>query len=180
MGDGEAQEGQVHEMALFASKEKLSNLVIFCDYNQVQLTAKLNDVMPINLKALFEGYGWNVLDIDGHDYEALWQAINNAQKNAKNSDKPTFILGNTIMGKGIPMMEEAGMDPSGKATLVDGITGERFDNQVSVGYMYMLKLSHMVDDKMHSRSVGPYSLITQQPLGGKSQNGGQRFGEMEA
>jgi DNA-directed RNA polymerase subunit beta len=78
------------------------------------------------------------------------------------------------------MMEEAGMDPSGKATLVDGITGERFDNQVSVGYMYMLKLSHMVDDKMHSRSVGPYSLITQQPLGGKSQNGGQRFGEMEA
>ena len=108
MGDGEAQEGQVHEMALFASKEKLNNLVIFCDYNQVQLTAKLNDVMPINLKALFEGYGWNVLDIDGHDYEALWQAINNAQKNAKNSDKPTFILGNTIMGKGIPMMEEAG------------------------------------------------------------------------
>ncbi len=77
-------------------------------------------------------------------------------------------------------MEEAGMDPSGKTTLINGITGEKFDSEVSVGVMYMLKLSHMVDDKMHSRSVGPYSLITQQPLGGKSQNGGQRFGEMEA
>lgn len=77
-------------------------------------------------------------------------------------------------------MKEAGLPPSGKLKLFDGISGEKFDNEVTVGYMYMLKLSHMVDDKMHSRSVGPYSLITQQPLGGKSQNGGQRFGEMEA
>ncbi|TNK89625.1 DNA-directed RNA polymerase subunit beta, partial [Mycoplasmopsis pullorum] len=74
---------------------------------------------------------------------------------------------------------EAGLSKTGKQTLIDPITGRKFDNPVSVGVMYMLKLSHMVDDKMHARSVGPYSLITQQPLGGKSQNGGQRFGEME-
>ncbi len=68
---------------------------------------------------------------------------------------------------------------SGKITLIDGMTGERFEQQVTVGYIYMLKLSHLVDDKIHARSIGPYSLITQQPLGGKAQFGGQRFGEME-
>ncbi|WP_027120589.1 DNA-directed RNA polymerase subunit beta [Mycoplasmopsis lipofaciens] len=77
------------------------------------------------------------------------------------------------------VIKEANLPESGKQFLIDPITGEKFDNPVSVGVMYMLKLNHMVDDKMHSRSVGPYSLITQQPLGGKSQNGGQRFGEME-
>ena len=77
------------------------------------------------------------------------------------------------------MLVEANLPETGKFTLFDSITGEKFDNPVAVGIMYMLKLSHMVDDKMHARSVGPYSLITQQPLGGKSQNGGQRFGEME-
>lgn len=76
-------------------------------------------------------------------------------------------------------IEEAGLPVSGKQILIDPITGEKIDKPVSVGVMYMLKLNHMVDDKMHARSVGPYSLITQQPLGGKSQNGGQRFGEME-
>ena len=68
---------------------------------------------------------------------------------------------------------------SGQTTLSDGRTGEAFDRQVTVGYMYMLKLNHLVDDKMHARSTGPYSLVTQQPLGGKAQFGGQRFGEME-
>ncbi|UVD81920.1 DNA-directed RNA polymerase subunit beta [Mycoplasma iguanae] len=77
------------------------------------------------------------------------------------------------------LLEETGLPKNGKVTLIDGITGDHFDNEVSVGVMYMLKLYHMVDDKVHARSVGPYSLITQQPLGGKSQNGGQRFGEME-
>ncbi|RMA77557.1 DNA-directed RNA polymerase subunit beta [Metamycoplasma subdolum] len=77
------------------------------------------------------------------------------------------------------ILEEAKLDPSGKAYVYSGQTGEKFDNPISVGIMYYLKLYHMVDDKMHARSVGPYSLITQQPLGGKSQNGGQRFGEME-
>ncbi|AWX42760.1 DNA-directed RNA polymerase subunit beta [Metamycoplasma cloacale] len=77
------------------------------------------------------------------------------------------------------ILEEAEIDPSAKTTVYSGQTGEKFDHPISVGVMYMLKLYHMVDDKMHARSVGPYSLITQQPLGGKSQNGGQRFGEME-
>ncbi len=77
------------------------------------------------------------------------------------------------------LLELAGLDPSGQSTLYDGRTGERFDRDVTVGYMYMLKLNHLVDDKMHARSTGPYSLVTQQPLGGKAQFGGQRFGEME-
>ena len=77
------------------------------------------------------------------------------------------------------IMEEAGMAPDGKYTLYDGRTGEPFDNRISVGIMYMIKLHHMVDDKLHARSTGPYSLVTQQPLGGKAQFGGQRFGEME-
>ena len=77
------------------------------------------------------------------------------------------------------MMAEAGMDPDGKTVLYDGRTGEPFDNRISVGVMYMIKLHHMVDDKLHARSTGPYSLVSQQPLGGKAQFGGQRFGEME-
>jgi len=77
------------------------------------------------------------------------------------------------------IMKEAGMDDDGKTVLYDGRTGQRFDNRVSVGVMYMIKLDHMVDDKLHARSVGPYTLVTQQPMGGKAQNGGQRFGEME-
>ena len=76
-------------------------------------------------------------------------------------------------------LETAGFDPSGQMTLLDGRTGEKYDNKVTVGVMYMLKLNHMIEDKMHQRSIGPYSLITQQPLGGKAQFGGQRFGEME-
>jgi DNA-directed RNA polymerase subunit beta len=77
------------------------------------------------------------------------------------------------------MLALADLPLSGQTTLFDGRTGERFERQVTVGYMYMLKLNHLVDDKMHARSTGPYSLVTQQPLGGKAQFGGQRFGEME-
>ncbi len=77
------------------------------------------------------------------------------------------------------LMKEAGMNEDGKQPIISGRTGEYFDSHVSVGIMYFVKLSHMVDDKLHARSVGPYSLVTQQPLGGKAQNGGQRFGEME-
>ncbi len=79
----------------------------------------------------------------------------------------------------VEMLEQAGLDPSGQVTLFDGRTGEAFDRKVTVGYIYMLKLHHLVDDKIHARSIGPYSLVTQQPLGGKAQFGGQRFGEME-
>jgi DNA-directed RNA polymerase subunit beta len=77
------------------------------------------------------------------------------------------------------MLEMAGLPNSGQVQLFDGRTGEAFDRNVTVGYMHMLKLHHLVDDKMHARSTGPYSLVTQQPLGGKAQFGGQRFGEME-
>ena len=77
------------------------------------------------------------------------------------------------------LMNKAKMDPDGKTVLYDGRTGERFDERITVGVMYMIKLVHMVDDKLHARATGPYSLVTQQPLGGKAQNGGQRFGEME-
>jgi DNA-directed RNA polymerase subunit beta len=77
------------------------------------------------------------------------------------------------------LLERAGLPLSGKTTLHDGMSGEAFEQQVTVGYIYMMKLSHLVDDKIHARSIGPYSLITQQPLGGKAQFGGQRFGEME-
>jgi DNA-directed RNA polymerase subunit beta len=79
----------------------------------------------------------------------------------------------------VGMLERAGLASSGQVTLVDGRTGEAFDRKVTVGYIYMLKLHHLVDDKIHARSIGPYSLVTQQPLGGKAQFGGQRFGEME-
>ena len=79
----------------------------------------------------------------------------------------------------VDMLELAGFDSSGQVTLHDGRTGETFDRKVTIGYKYLLKLHHLVDDKIHARSIGPYSLVTQQPLGGKAQFGGQRFGEME-
>ncbi|MCZ6607257.1 MAG: DNA-directed RNA polymerase subunit beta, partial [Alphaproteobacteria bacterium] len=79
----------------------------------------------------------------------------------------------------VEMLEQAGFDASGQVTLIDGRSGAVFHRQVTVGYIYMLKLHHLVDDKIHARSIGPYSLVTQQPLGGKAQFGGQRFGEME-
>jgi DNA-directed RNA polymerase subunit beta len=77
------------------------------------------------------------------------------------------------------LLEEAGLPRDGKIALYDGRTGEPFDQAVTVGYIYMMKLHHLVDDKVHARATGPYSLITQQPLGGKARSGGQRFGEME-
>jgi DNA-directed RNA polymerase subunit beta len=79
----------------------------------------------------------------------------------------------------VELLKKAGFDESGQVTLYDGRTGEPFDRKVTVGYKYLLKLHHLVDDKIHARSIGPYSLVTQQPLGGKAQFGGQRFGEME-
>ena len=77
------------------------------------------------------------------------------------------------------MLSIAGLPENGQAILIDGRTGEKFERPVTIGYMYMIKLNHLVDDKMHARSTGPYSLVTPQPLGGKAQFGGQRFGEME-
>jgi len=77
------------------------------------------------------------------------------------------------------LLEKAGLPRTGQTVLFDGRTGEPFDQEVTVGYMYIMKLHHLVDDKIHARSIGPYSLVTQQPLGGKAQFGGQRLGEME-
>jgi DNA-directed RNA polymerase subunit beta len=79
----------------------------------------------------------------------------------------------------IEFLNEAGLDQSGQVKMIDGRTGEYFDRKITVGYIYMLKLNHLADEKLHARSIGPYSLVTQQPLGGKAQFGGQRFGEME-
>jgi DNA-directed RNA polymerase subunit beta len=110
------------------------------------------------------------------------------------NDEEVLELGRNLQ-KGVPMatpvfdgateaeikrlLSLADLPTSGQTTLIDGRTGEKFERSVTVGYMYMLKLNHLVDDKMHARSTGPYSLVTQQPLGGKAQFGGQRFGEME-
>ena len=89
--------------------------------------------------------------------------------------KHLAAAGDQLRDEGLPPM----ISESGKTLLYDGMTGEAFEQRVTVGYIYMLKLSHLVDDKIHARSIGPHSLITQQPLGGKAQFGGQRFGEME-
>jgi DNA-directed RNA polymerase subunit beta len=111
--------------------------------------------------------------------------------NGENGDEPTFVSTPVFSGAEVEDVNEAieaartnggaevGMGRGGKVTLYDGRTGEPFDGRITVGYMYILKLLHLVDDKIHARSTGPYSLVTQQPLGGKAQFGGQRFGEME-
>ena len=112
--------------------------------------------------------------------EATEEAIVNSLFAAK--DTKTY-KGTTVkalpVDKVMQMMKEANMPSDGKYTLYDGRTGEKFDDRINVGVMYMIKLVHMVDDKLHARATGPYSMVTQQPLGGKAQNGGQRFGEME-
>jgi len=91
----------------------------------------------------------------------------------------TPVFNGAVEADIVTMLEQAGLDSSGQVDLFDGRTGDKFDRKVTVGYIYMLKLHHLVDDKIHARSIGPYSLVTQQPLGGKAQFGGQRFGEME-
>ncbi|MED9820911.1 MAG: DNA-directed RNA polymerase subunit beta [Christensenellales bacterium] len=112
----------------------------------------LGQVLEMHLGMASKALGWRVAtpDFDGATFEQIQRAL-----------------------------EKAGLRPDGKTDLYDGRTGDKFDNPVTVGYMHYLKLHHLVDDKMHARSTGPYSLVTQQPLGGKAQFGGQRFGEME-
>ena len=104
MGDGEAQEGQVHEMALFAAQEKLNNLVVFVDYNQVQLTASLKDTLNIDVSAFFGSAGWQVIEIDGHDQEAIWATI----QEVENADRPVVVVAKTVMGQGVSIMQEDG------------------------------------------------------------------------
>jgi len=107
------------------------------------------------------------------------EAIEMSQTLRRGVPVATPVFDGAIDDDIVDMLGKAGIDSSGQVLLRDGRTGEEFDRKVTVGYIYMLKLHHLVDDKIHARSIGPYSLVTQQPLGGKAQFGGQRFGEME-
>ena len=115
-------------------------------------------------------------DVKGLDDEGLVELGNNLRRGVPIA---TPVFDGAHEPDIVSLLEQAGLDGSGQSTLYDGRTGEAFDRKVTVGYIYMLKLHHLVDDKIHARSIGPYSLVTQQPLGGKAQFGGQRFGEME-
>lgn len=107
VGDGECQEGIVYEMMHNANKYQLNNLVMFMDYNAVQLSGSLEEIMPVDFPAIFKSAHWNVIDVDGHDYQALWTAIHEANQE---QNAPTLILGRTIMGKGVEFMEEDGRE----------------------------------------------------------------------
>jgi len=128
------------------------------------------------LDAVYNKTGGRVEDLKSFSDEEIKELAANLT-NGVPTATPVFDGASEEEIKGL--LELADLDTSGQSTLWDGRTGEKFDRDVTVGYMYMLKLNHLVDDKMHARSTGPYSLVTQQPLGGKAQFGGQRFGEME-
>ncbi len=105
IGDGEAQEGQVYETLMFAAKEKLNNFIVFVDWNRVQLTASLDEIMPTNLPKIFDACGWNVINVDGHDYQEMWEAI---ESTSAQNEKPTVLIGKTVMGQGAQFMQEVG------------------------------------------------------------------------
>jgi DNA-directed RNA polymerase subunit beta len=128
------------------------------------------------LEAVYNKTGGKVEDIKSFSDPEVLELAGNLTRGVPTAT-PVFDGATEAEIKGL--LELAGLDQSGQSTLYDGRTGDKFDRDVTVGYMYMLKLNHLVDDKMHARSTGPYSLVTQQPLGGKAQFGGQRFGEME-
>ena len=128
------------------------------------------------LDSVYNKTGGKVEDLKSFNDEEIVELAGNLT-NGVPTATPVFDGASEAEIKGL--LELADLDASGQSTLWDGRTGEKFDRDVTVGYMYMLKLNHLVDDKMHARSTGPYSLVTQQPLGGKAQFGGQRFGEME-
>lgn len=138
---------------------------------------RTGNTAPLRLQ-LDEIYGDNaknekVADLDDDSVVKLGQHL------SKGVSIATPVFDGAREADIVKMLTKAGLDPSGQVQLYDGRTGEEFDRKVTVGYIYMLKLHHLVDDKIHARSIGPYSLVTQQPLGGKAQFGGQRFGEME-
>ena len=129
-------------------------------------------------KGLEEVYGKEVYseDIASMDEDQVLELAKNLSRGVPIA---TPVFDGAHEGDIVEMLQDAGMEASGQVSLVDGRTGETFDRKVTVGNIYMMKLHHLVDDKIHARSIGPYSLVTQQPLGGKAQFGGQRFGEME-
>ncbi len=128
------------------------------------------------LDAVYNKTGGKVEDLKSFSDAEIFELAGNLTDGVPTAT-PVFDGATEAEIKGL--LDLAGLDQSGQSTLYDGRTGDKFDRDVTVGYMYMLKLNHLVDDKMHARSTGPYSLVTQQPLGGKAQFGGQRFGEME-
>jgi DNA-directed RNA polymerase subunit beta len=132
------------------------------------------DGLRARLKTLYDGqYEDEIAGLDDNEVAEL------AHNLASGVPMATPVFDGAREADVAHMLEAAGLDASGQVELFDGRTGEQFDRKVTVGYIYMLKLHHLVDDKIHARSIGPYSLVTQQPLGGKAQFGGQRFGEME-
>ena len=135
---------------------------------------KSNDVKPLRTK-LLDIYGKNET-IDEMDDRGIVELGENLRRGVPIA---TPVFDGAREKDIVEMLGKAGLDSSGQVTLYDGRSGDAFDRRVTVGYIYMLKLHHLVDDKIHARSIGPYSLVTQQPLGGKAQFGGQRFGEME-
>ncbi|MDE5946804.1 MAG: DNA-directed RNA polymerase subunit beta [Oscillospiraceae bacterium] len=148
--------------------------------NPLGVPSRMNigQVLEVHLGMAAKALGWHIMTpvFDGaheDDIRECFKMANEKNKDHRTDDFELNSMQKVINPKALEMSED------GKFTLYDGRTGEKFDNRVTVGYMYYLKLHHLVDDKIHARSVGPYALVTQQPLGGKAQFGGQRFGEME-
>ncbi len=144
--------------------------------NPLGVPSRMNigQVLEVHLGLAARALGWHVATpvFDGANE---FDIIDTLDKASQTEDGPLF----DALGRPTIQFNKVGINRDGKLWVYDGRTGDRFDNPVTVGYMYMLKLHHLVDDKIHARSTGPYSLVTQQPLGGKAQFGGQRFGEME-
>src|SRR5699024_2737941 len=164
--------GQILETHLgFAAKgigDQINRMI-----KEKQEVAKLREYIQ---KAYDLGDACQKVDLSTFTDEEVMRLAQNLRKGLPLAT-PVFDGAEETEIKGL--LELAGLPTSGQITLYDGRTGEKFERPVTVGYMYMLKLNHLVDDKMHARSTGSYSLVTQQPLGGKAQFGGQRFGEME-
>ena len=144
--------------------------------NPLGVPSRMNigQVLEVHLGLAAKALGWHVATpvFDGARDDDINEMLDKA---AQAEDGPLY----DELGRPTIQFSKIGINRTGKLWVYDGRTGDRFDNPVTVGYMYYLKLHHLVDDKIHARSTGPYSLVTQQPLGGKAQFGGQRFGEME-
>jgi DNA-directed RNA polymerase subunit beta len=163
--------GQVLETHLGAAAKGLGNRI----GAMLDAKKKITELRKL-ITDVYNKVGMRTEDIKGFSDEELVELATNLRSGVPMA---TPVFDGAAESEIKDMLELAGIDESGQVTLFDGRTGESFDRQVTVGIMYMLKLNHLVDDKMHARSTGSYSLVTQQPLGGKAQFGGQRFGEME-
>ena len=163
--------GQVLETHLGAAAKGLGDRINV----MLEEKRKVAEVRKL-LDEIYNSVGTKKEDLDSFSDDEIMELAHNLRKGVPMA---TPVFDGAAESEIKQMLKLAGMDESGQVTLYDGRTGESFDRQVTVGIMYMLKLNHLVDDKMHARSTGSYSLVTQQPLGGKAQFGGQRFGEME-